>query len=71
MRVQHVPQTVRGWPCATDKDQQNGALFADVIERIRWRLWHGQVQRALDLIGDTLEKLGRNRLRLTDILPTG
>src|SRR5271165_4848705 len=24
---------------------------------IRWRLWHGQVQRALDLIGDTLGPL--------------
>ena len=46
MRVQHVAQTVRGWPCATDKDRQNGALFAEMIERIRWRLWHGQVQRA-------------------------
>jgi hypothetical protein len=67
MRVQHVAQTVRGWPCATDKDRQKGALFAETIERIRWRLWHGQVQRALDLIGDTLEKLGRNRLGLTDI----
>jgi len=53
-------------PCATDKDRQNGALFAETIERIRWRLWHGQVRRALDLIGETLEKLGRNRLRLTE-----
>ena len=53
---------------ATEKDRQNGALFADMIERIRWRLWHGQVQRALDLIGETLEKLGRNRLGLTDSL---
>ena len=66
IRVQHVAQTVRGWPCATDKDRQNGALFAETIERIRWRLWHGQVRRALDLIGETLEKLGRNRLRLTE-----
>ena len=66
MRVQHVAQTVRGWPCATDKDRQNGALFAETIERIRWRLWHGQVRRALDLIGETLEKLGRNRLGLTE-----
>jgi hypothetical protein len=29
-------------------------------------LWHGQVQRTLDLIGETLEKLGRSRLGLTD-----
>jgi hypothetical protein len=66
MRVQHIAQTVRGWPGATDKDRQNGALFAETIERIRWRLWHGQVQRALNLIGETLEKLGRSRLGLTD-----
>jgi hypothetical protein len=66
MRVQHVAQTVRGWPSATDTDRQNGALFAETIERIRWRLWHGQVRRALDLIGETLEKLGRNRLRLPE-----
>jgi hypothetical protein len=31
-----------------------GSCLADTIEHIRWRLWHGQVQRALDLIGDTL-----------------
>src|SRR5580658_372485 len=31
--------------------------LADAIEHIRWRLWHGQVQRALDLIGDTLVRL--------------
>ncbi|MBV8520968.1 MAG: hypothetical protein JOY71_02360 [Acetobacteraceae bacterium] len=35
------------------------------IECIRWRLWHGQVQRALDLIGDTIEELGRHQFRLT------
>src|SRR5438477_3470437 len=26
------------------------ACFANAVEHIRWRLWHGQVQRALDLI---------------------
>jgi len=32
--------------------------LADVVEtHIRWRLWHGQVQRALDLIGETLSPL--------------
>ena len=30
---------------------------ADAVERIRWRLWHGQVERALDLIGETLARL--------------
>src|SRR6202453_2724991 len=34
------------------------ARLADLVDQhIRWRLWHGQVQRALDLIGDTLEPL--------------
>jgi hypothetical protein len=32
-------------------------VLADDIEHIRWRLWHGQVQRALDLIGEVLDKL--------------
>jgi hypothetical protein len=27
------------------------------VEQIRWRLWHGQVQQALDLIGDTVAAL--------------
>jgi hypothetical protein len=57
MRVQHVAQTVKGWPDATDGDCQEGAGLADIVEHIRWRLWHGQVKRALDLIGDTLVML--------------
>jgi hypothetical protein len=58
MRIQHVAQTVRGWPDATAEDRRNGARLADIVDQhIRWRLWHGQVQRALDLIGDTLERL--------------
>jgi hypothetical protein len=24
------------------------------VEHVRWRLWYGQVQRALDLIGNTV-----------------
>jgi hypothetical protein len=27
------------------------------VEHVRWRLWHGQVQRALDLIGDPVAAL--------------
>jgi hypothetical protein len=46
-----------GWPDATDKNRQEGVRLADAVEHIRWRLWHGQVQRALDLIGDTLAAL--------------
>jgi len=67
MRVQHVAQTVRGWPCAAaGKDRQSGVLFADMVERVRWRLWHGQVQRALDLTGEILETLGTSRRGLMD-----
>jgi hypothetical protein len=57
MRVQHVAQTTRGWPITTDEDRQRGILFADAVERIRWRLWHGQVQRALNLIGEKLDEI--------------
>jgi hypothetical protein len=64
MRVQHVAQTVRSWPSTTEAGRRDGALFAETIERIRWRLWHGQVQRALDLIGDTFEKCERGPLGL-------
>src|SRR5579864_238285 len=53
MRIQHVAQAVKGWPDITNEDRQEGARLADAVEHIRWRLWHGQVQRALDLIGDT------------------
>ena len=57
MRVQHVAQTVKGWPDATDGDRQQGTRLADTVEHIRSRLWHGQVKRALDLIVDTLVML--------------
>ena len=58
MRIQHVTQTVKGWPDATAEDRQEGARLADIVdEPFRWRLWHAQVQRSLDLIGDTLERL--------------
>ncbi len=58
MRIQHVAQTVKGWPDDTAEDRQEGARLADVVDQhIRWRLWNGQVQRALDLIGDTIAPL--------------
>jgi hypothetical protein len=58
MRIQHVAQAVKGWPGATAEDRQEGARLADIVDQhIRWRLWHGQVQRSLNLIGDTLEPL--------------
>ena len=58
MRIQHVARAVKGWPGNRNDDRQEGARFADAVEHVRWRLWHGQVQRALDLIGDTAEVLG-------------
>jgi hypothetical protein len=58
MGIQHVAQAAKGWPSATAKDRQEGARPADIVDQhIRWRLWHGQVQRSLNLIGDTLELL--------------
>jgi hypothetical protein len=54
MRVQHVAQAAKSWPDATESDRQAGVRLAENVERIRWRLWHGQIRRALDLIGETL-----------------
>ncbi len=54
MRIQNVTQTIKSWPDATANDLAAGARFADAVEHIRWRLWHGQVARASDLIGKTL-----------------
>lgn len=57
MRIHHVAQAVKGWPDNSNEDRHEGARFADAVEHIRWRLWHGQVQRALDLISATAEAL--------------
>jgi hypothetical protein len=57
MRIQHVAQTAKGWPDVPAAKRETGADIAGAIERIRWRLWHGQVKRALDLIGETLVTL--------------
>jgi hypothetical protein len=57
MRIQHVAQAVKGWPKITDGDRQESVRLADAVEHIRWRLWHGQVQRALDLMDHTLAEL--------------
>ena len=54
---QHVAQTVKGWPNAAAGDRQMGVRLAETIARVRWRLWHGHAQRALDLIGHTLMML--------------
>jgi hypothetical protein len=57
MRVQHVAQAAMSWPDVTPIECDEGARLADSVEHIRWRLWHGQVRRALDLIGETLVTL--------------
>src|SRR3954452_3867895 len=58
MRVHHVAQAIKGWPDDTAENRAEAGRLADVVEaHIRWRLWHGQVQRALELIGETLGPL--------------
>jgi len=57
MRVQHVAQAAMSWPDVTPTECDEGARLADSVEHIRWRLWHGQVRRALDLIGESLVTL--------------
>ena len=57
MRIQHVAQAAKRWPGDTPGEREDGARLADAVERIRWRLWHGQVRRALDLVGETLASL--------------
>ena len=58
MRIQHAAQAAKGWRADTPGEREGGARLAEAVERIRWRLWHGQVERALDLIGETLARLG-------------
>ena len=57
MRVQHVAQAVKGWATAVPAATERTTAPADAVSRIRWRLWHGQTERALVLIGDTLTDL--------------
>ena len=44
-------------PDLNHADRQAGTRLAETIERMRWRLWHGQVGRGLDLIGETMATL--------------
>jgi hypothetical protein len=57
MRIQHVAQAAKSWPDTTAKDCEAGTRLSDTVERIRWRLWHGQVGRGLELIGETMATL--------------
>ena len=54
MRIQHVAQAAKGWPADKPGGREDSARLADAVERIRWRLWHGQVRRTLDLMSETL-----------------
>ena len=69
MRVQHITQTARSWPRGTKEDLQHGDLLAKKIDRIRWRLWHGRPQGALDLIAEILEELEtpKRQIQLTAV----
>ena len=57
MRIQHAAQAATSWPDASVEDRKAGASLAETIERIQWRLWHGQVRRGLDLIAETMATL--------------
>jgi hypothetical protein len=57
MRIQHVVQAPRSSPNASTGDREAGARVTETIERIRWRLWHCQVERSLDPIGKTTAPL--------------
>jgi hypothetical protein len=57
MRVQHVAQAASSWPDTAESDRRAGARLAETIGRIHWRLWHGQVKRALDLIAETIARV--------------
>jgi hypothetical protein len=57
MRIQHAAQFVAGWMTAAPGEKERLVDLARAVESIRWRLWHGQAQHALTLIGETLEGL--------------
>jgi hypothetical protein len=53
-----VAQTVKGWPDATAKDRQEGARLADIVKQHSAGVdGMAKVERALDVIGDTLSSL--------------
>lgn len=63
MLIQHIAQTGRRWPRGAEEDLQQGAELAKEIERIRWLLWHGRPQGALDLIVEVLQELKTPKLK--------
>jgi hypothetical protein len=57
MRIQHVAQAAKSWPDTGVEDCEAGTRLSDTVERTRWRLWHGQIGRGLELIGETMATL--------------
>ena len=57
MRIQHAAQAAKSWPNTSAEEREAGCRLSETIERIRWRLWHGQVGRGLELIGETMVTL--------------
>ena len=57
MRIQHAAQAAKSWPNTSAEECEAGSRLSETIERIRWRLWHGQVGRGLELIGETIVTL--------------
>ena len=57
MRIQHAAQAAKSWPNTSAEECEAGNRLSETIERIRWRLWHGQVGRGLELIGETIVTL--------------
>jgi hypothetical protein len=57
MRIQHVAQAAGSWPDIPADDRKTSARLTETIERIRWRLWRGQVTRGLELIREAMTKL--------------
>jgi hypothetical protein len=57
MRIQHAAQAAKSWPNTSAEECAAGSRLSETIERVRWRLWHGQVGRGLELIGETMVTL--------------
>jgi hypothetical protein len=57
MRIQHAAQAAKSWPSTSAEEREAGCRLSETIERIRWRLWHGQIGRGLALIGETMVTL--------------
>ena len=60
MRIHHVAQAAKGWPADTPGDREDGARLADAVERIRWRLWHGQGRCCTDPAGGAAGRAGEH-----------